>query len=94
MSIKLTNDKMIKSLQRMQKELDSVPKQLYDYWVSITPKKTGNARRRTRLQKDTISAQYPYAVPLDEGHSKQAPDGMSKPAEKELEKLLNRVIRK
>ena len=46
-----------------------------------TPEATGNARRHTKLAGDSILAQYPYAVRLDKGYSKKAPDGMSKPTD-------------
>lgn len=46
-----------------------------------TPKLTGNARQHTKLSGDSILAQYPYAVRLDNGYSKKAPDGMSKPTD-------------
>jgi hypothetical protein len=95
MSITLLKDSMTKSLEKIRKELASTPQELYDYWVSITPIRSGNARRRTKLENNkTIAAKYPYAVPLDEGLSKQAPDGMSKPTEKYLKRLLDKKIRK
>jgi hypothetical protein len=40
----------------------------------------GNARRKTTLKNDTIHANYAYATRLDNGWSKQSPNGMSKPA--------------
>jgi hypothetical protein len=46
------------------------------------------------LKGATINAAYPYAVPLDEGLSKQAPRGMSKPTEQYLERILDKKIRK
>lgn len=94
MSVRLVKDSMTASLARIQRELKGVPKELFEYWRSITPVKTGNARRKTRLQGDTINAAYPYAVPLDQGSSKQAPRGMSKPTEERLEQILDKKIRK
>lgn len=94
MAIKQTKNKMSYSLNRVARNIKGVPKQVYDYWVSITPIKTGNARSKTKLKGSTIDANYNYAVPLDRGHSKQAPRGMSKPTEKFLKKLLKQKIRK
>lgn len=93
MSVKV-NDKMSRSLQRIEQRLTTVPQQAFDYWVSITPVKTGNARKRTRFARDKILAQYPYAQVLDTGTSKQAPQGMSKPTEKFIDRLMRRILRK
>jgi len=94
MSVKLVNNSMSASLTRIQRDLATVPKEIFEYWRSITPIRSGNARRRTRLRGDTIAAEYPYAVPLDQGSSRQAPKGMSKPTEEYLERLLDKKIRK
>lgn len=94
MTVKKTRDTMTPSLARIQRELDRLAAEAYAYWVSITPKQTGNARRRTRLRGDTIEANYPYAVPLDQGSSKQAPDGMAQPTEKFIQRQADKKIRK
>ena len=82
------------SLGRIVAKLDRLPKEGYEYWKKITPKKTGNAKRRTRLQGNKIKADYDYAVPLDEGRSRQAPRGMSKPTVDYLDRRLRRILRK
>jgi len=51
----------------------------YAKFVSVTPTNRGNARRNTKLQGNEIVADYPYATKLEEGHSNQAPKGMSEP---------------
>lgn len=94
MSLKMQINLISPSLQRIARDISQLPKEAHDYWVSITPIKTGNARRRTSLQGQTINADYPYAGPLDRGHSRQAPNGMSKPTEKFVEKKLKSKIRK
>ena len=94
MTVKLVSDTMSKSLKKIQQDLATLPKELYDFWVKQTPIQSGNARRKTRLEKNTIAARYPYAQRLDQGWSNQAPDGMSKPTEKELSRLLDKKIRK
>jgi hypothetical protein len=71
---------------------------LLDFYKKVTPKKSGYARNHTKLVQNntklSINAEYPYATTLDEGSSKQAPDGMTAPAEKELERLVDRFITK
>lgn len=68
-------------LDKISRILD--PKNLsaraHKHFVSITPIDTGNARRSTVLENTDIVAAYPYARLLDQGYSKQAPDGMSQP---------------
>lgn len=79
MGIRKTSDRMTPSLKDIQKEIKRFPKLAYDFFVSVTPRQTGNARNQTKLQGSKIKAAYPYARPLDRGHSKQAPRGMTEP---------------
>lgn len=80
------------------KQLKEVPDQVaedaYKFFVAHTPIRTGNARRRTDLRGTTITADYPYAQRLDQGYSKQQPQGMTKPTEKEIERLLKKELGK
>lgn len=76
------------------KLLNQVPTQAYTYFKAITPVRTGNARRNTSLNKETIHAQYAYAERLDDGYSRQAPRGMSKPTEAFVKKTVDNIIRK
>jgi hypothetical protein len=94
MKIKLVNDGITSSLRRIQSELDKVPQEAYNFWVKGTPKKTGNARRQTKLKGDEIQARYAYATKLDEGWSKQAPDGMSKPTSQFIKGRVDKIMRK
>lgn len=94
MTVRLTVNTMTASLDKIKRDLSTVPNEVYNYWKSITPIRTGNARRKTKLKGDTIHANYPYAVPLDEGYSKQAPKGMTKPSEAYLKKILAKKMRK
>lgn len=94
MTVKKINDTITLSLEKIQSQLDRLPQQAYDVWIQSTPVRTGNARRRTRLRGNEIDARYPYAVPLDQGRSRQAPDGMVKPTERFIEQQLRKIIRK
>lgn len=96
MEIKIDiKDGITSDLKRIQKELNALPKDALQKYVSLTPIDKGNARRSTKLKgKDTIAANYPYAKRLDEGYSKQAPDGMTKPWEKWLESKVNKIMEK
>ena len=84
---------MTSSLKRIQKKLAQVPKEAYTEFVSDTPIRSGNARRKTRLQGKTINANYPYAKRLDEGYSQQAPEGMTKPTEDFIKKRVAAILK-
>jgi hypothetical protein len=87
---------MSSSLRRIQRQLDKLPEEAYRYFKSITPIRSGNARRNTFFNKnrEEIDARYPYAQRLDEGYSKQAPQGMSKPTEKYIQQRSRKIMRK
>ena len=89
MTVKV-NNRITPSVNRITARFDVLPKDAYDHWKKITPIRSGTARKRTRLQGSKIKADYNYAVPLDKGWSKQAPQGMSKPT---LDYIKKRVAR-
>ena len=68
-------------MQREQQALDHLAQDAYSFFVAHTPYRSGNARRRTRLDHHTITGDYPYAERLDNGWSRQAPQGMTDPTE-------------
>jgi hypothetical protein len=94
MTVRKTSDRITLSLKNNAARLGNLAKEAYDFWVKETPVRSGNARRQTRLQGDTISADYPYARRLDEGWSSQSPQGMSAPTERFIRNRLKRIIRK
>jgi hypothetical protein len=95
MSVKITKNLIDLSIRRIQSQLDRLPAEAYNFFVKVTPKDTGNARRKTKLvSKRTIDANYPYASRLDRGWSKQAPQGMTQPTERFIKQRLSKIIRK
>ena len=94
MAFKSTRDLITPSLEKKIKGLENLPKNAYTFFQAHTPIRTGNARSKTKLNKDVIVAGYSYAQALDKGASPQAPDGMSKPTlayiQKEADALLKR----
>jgi hypothetical protein len=95
MSVKLRKNKLKSSIGKMQKQMPKLPQLAFKFWRKITPKDTGNAKRKTVLRGNTINARYPYAERLDNGWSKQAPKGMYIPTLEYLKKILKgKVIRK
>jgi len=101
-SIKI-NQKQIDDLFDTIGELPAyVLEEGYDYFKSITPIRSGNARSKTVLKKgkqfDTrsnkIHAKYPYAGRLDEGWSKQARKGMTDPTSDKMQDFADEFVRK
>jgi hypothetical protein len=83
------------SLKRIENQLKKLPAEAFKVWVAETPIKSGNARRKTSLvNKKTIWANYPYAKRLNEGWSKQAPDGMVEPTTRFIIRKLRQILRK
>jgi hypothetical protein len=79
-------------LKTVMTKLDRLPTEAYNHFVGITPIDTGNARRSTRLVGNkTIEANYAYAQRLDQGYSRQARTGMTKPTEKFIQNRVKQI---
>jgi hypothetical protein len=80
LNVKITN-KISPVLKKQAEAIKKIPNEAYKVFVSETPVRSGNARRNTKQAKagKEIQANYPYAKRLDEGYSKQSPEGMVKP---------------
>lgn len=94
MSVKKTKDAITPDIARIRNELKALPKDVYNFWVGITPIDSGNARRKTKLAGNVIHANYAYANKLNEGYSKQAPKGMSEPTTVYLDKQIKKILGK
>ena len=73
----------------------ALPKQAHQEFVALTPiarVNGGNARRRTRLNNNIITADYPYATRLNDGYSRQAPQGMTDPWTKWMAQQLRKIF--
>ena len=92
--LKLVNNSVTPSLKRIANALNKLPAEAHKVFKNETPIKTGNARKRTRLQGEVIKADYNYATELDAGKSRQAPEGMSKPTEQYITRRVNAIMRK
>ena len=85
------SDEIGRKLDNVITELRKLPEQAHKVFFDNTPRRTGNARSKTRLRGDTIMADYPYAVRLDNGWSKQKPQGMSRPTKQFIRNRLSRI---
>lgn len=85
-------NKIIKKIQEIQIILDQnkLATEGARFMKSITPIKSGNARRNTSSNGNVIEANYPYAKRLDEGWSKQNQIGLIDPTIKHLEELIKK----
>lgn len=93
--INISRNLITPNLQKIQQDLGQLPHVVYQYFVSVTPRKTGNARSKTRLTNNRkIQAQYPYATRLDRGWSHQAPKGMSIPTREFMKQRIRQILRK
>jgi len=90
---KVTSD-IKQEMAAYSKVAAQVAKRSYEYFKSITPIQSGNARRNTRLNDTTIEANYSYADKLDSGSSRQAPKGMTEPTVKKMDKYLEEEFKK
>lgn len=94
MTIKKIKDSVTQKTDRLIDLMNSAPEIAHREFVKNTPKRSGRARRNTRLRGSVIDANYNYAVPLEQGSSKQAPNGMSDPTIKYMEQYLRRQVKK
>lgn len=92
LDVNASKDEITPMLRRQRKELERLLPRAYREFLKNTPKRTGNARRRTHLDNDSIQANYAYAQRLDEGWSKQSPEGMVKPTMEFMEAEFKKII--
>ena len=83
-------------MNRKSRLLAPIPKKGYDKFKSVTPIRTGNAKRNTNFRNTQtggrISGDYDYANRLNQGASRQAPEGMTEPTIEEVKKQVKRVL--
>jgi len=92
MSVQFSN-KITPLLKKQQQQIKKLPDQAYKVFVKNTPVRSGNARRNTKLKgKKQIEANYPYAQRLDQGYSKQSPEGMVQPTEDFIIAQFNKIM--
>lgn len=90
--LRLKTNRIRPDLAKKDRRLSQIPHLAHEEFVRQTPVRTGNARRRTRLQGSTIKADYPYAERLDQGWSRQARDGMSEPTIEFIRRKINEIL--
>lgn len=86
-------EEVVKMLDKLEDMAPDVMEDAGVYFRNATPVRTGNARNLTKTQDTTIHARYGYAKRLNDGYSRQAPQGMTDPTIKEMKKLVRNYIR-
>lgn len=87
--------KLSKRLDQMADIKDQIMPKALDTFKQNTPKRSGNARRQTRLDNNKdIVANYGYAGPLDQGSSRRSPQGMTKPTIKKMQQLATQYLKR
>jgi hypothetical protein len=89
--IKFKLDTSLGKLKSVYNQVQALPQEAYNYFVSVTPIDTGNARSKTSLKGKSIEANYAYADRLDKGWSKQAPQGMVKPTQDYINRRIRQI---
>lgn len=82
-----------RQMTELREQLDNLPEAAHAEFVKNTPKRSGNARRNTRLQDTKIIADYAYSQKLDEGYSPKSPQGMTLPTEQWIQKEVDRRLK-
>lgn len=95
--VKFDSKKVITALSNdVEQMVRQISQDLFDTVKRLTPVRSGRAKRSWRLRKERkysyeVSNRVPYIGRLDEGYSKQARGGITRPATTEV---LNRARRR
>lgn len=82
-----------RQIAKLKEQIDDLPEAALIEFIKNTPIRTGNARRNTELQGTKIIANYNYSQELEDGRSRQAPDGMIKPTEQWIQREVDRRLK-
>jgi len=81
-------ERHMKKVEEFAKEL---PAEMHKKFQEETPIRTGNAKRKTKQTGNKVVGDYPYASRLNEGYSRQAPNGMTNPTVDYVRDQLRRL---
>lgn len=90
-SIKRQTFNIDRRIEKLEREFQKIKDEAHKKFVQETPIDTGNARRSTDLRGNEIQANYDYSVKLQNGYSRQAPDGMTDPTIEHVRKFIKRI---
>lgn len=93
MKVTRTRAEINSRLRRIERDLEPLVRRAGNKFTSVTPKRSGNARRSTDVKDRSIEANYDYANRLNEGHSRQAPSGMTQPTIEFIRREVRKILR-
>ena len=83
-----------KQINAAKQALDDLPEFAEKTMKEKTPVRSGNARRNTELQGNSVVANYPYAQRLEDNYSPQTRgQGIIAPTEREIQKEVDRRLK-
>jgi len=91
--VKVNKSSVDRQFDRLEEALRGLERAAHREFIKNTPVRSGNARRKTRLDGSKIVADYAYSQRLDEGYSRQAPEGMVKPTEEWIQQEVERRLK-
>ncbi len=80
-------------MAKLAEQLEDLPEAAHAEFIKNTPVRTGNARRNTELRDTRIIANYNYSQELEDGRSRQAPNGMVAPTEQWIQREVDRRLK-
>ena len=92
--VKVNLTQFNKQMSKALNALDDLPEFAEKTMKSNTPIRSGNARRNTNLQGNTVLADYPYAQRLEDNYSPQTRGrGIIAPTEAAIQQEVNRRLK-
>ena len=92
--VKVNLTQFNKQMSKALNAFDDLPEFAQKEMRSNTPIRSGNARRNTNLQGNTVTANYPYAQRLEDNWSPQTQGrGIIEPTEAAIQQEVNRRLK-
>ena len=95
---KTENWKLVRKTRNIDKRINQLNKALpklvehgYKVFKAETPIDTGNARSKTKRVRNQIRGDYPYVNRLNNGWSRQSPQGMTTPTIESIKKEVKKI---
>lgn len=93
MTLRKVKSQINERLREIERDLEPLVRNATKEFKKVTPKRTGNAKRQTTQKGNSIDANYPYANRLNEGYSRQAPNGMTDPTIDYIRGFVRKILR-
>jgi hypothetical protein len=92
--VKVNLTQFNRQMNKALNALDDLPEFAQSAMKSNTPIRSGNARRNTNLRGNTVIANYPYALRLEDNWSPQTRgQGIIAPTEQDIQREVDRRLK-